>query len=205
MFGWPVLATALAHGQVFSSDWRTPGDALLTLDTRTGFEWLDLTESQVSSFEGKFIDETMDAIVTETLPGGRFYGFEFATDPELSAFAQSAGIDLSSRSYDVNGAAAWRLIELLGNPQGGGSATGWLITSGRLPERLSVASFPPGRAGGSAGLLRTETLDYSTRNHGLWLRRSAIIPEQPTLGLALVGLLLSSAAKMRVAKTRLDT
>jgi len=38
-----ALCSSLASGAVISRDWKTPGDGLLTYDTVSGREWLDLT------------------------------------------------------------------------------------------------------------------------------------------------------------------
>ncbi len=45
-----LLLTTSAHAALVERDLREPGDALITFDTITGLEWLDLTESVDFSF-----------------------------------------------------------------------------------------------------------------------------------------------------------
>ena len=184
LIAWPTTSLCA----VIESDWRMPGDGLLTHDLESRMEWLDLTESQLTNPSGH-IQEALDALIVEMEPGGRLEGFEFASQDELQAFAESAGIDTSTRNHTVNGMPASNLIALLGNPQGtsigNGSATGRLVRSGHLAGAMSVASFPGGRSHPDAGLVSPDSLEYATRNHGVWLWRPAKVPEPSTVGMLL--------------------
>lgn len=86
-----IVAAPLAHANLASVDLASPGDALLTLDSSTGFRWLDLTETR------NFSCDAMDA---ELLPGGQFYGFRRASAAEVDVLFTSAG--MATRGWDVS-------------------------------------------------------------------------------------------------------
>ena len=45
-----VIVPINAKTAIISDDWKTPGDNLITRDTDTGFEWLDLTATVNMSY-----------------------------------------------------------------------------------------------------------------------------------------------------------
>jgi len=61
----------------------------ITFDTATGLRWLDVTLSTPYSHE---------EILLELQPGGRFEGFRLATQAEVMAFWQNAGINTGTVS-----------------------------------------------------------------------------------------------------------
>ena len=66
-----LLVTCTSAGAaLLIRDLRTPGDALITFDTVTSLEWLDLTETRGRSY----ID-----ITGQLGPGGEFSGWRYAT------------------------------------------------------------------------------------------------------------------------------
>ena len=105
---------SFSDAAVISRDWRSPGDGLLTYDTVSRLEWLDLTESQLFKFQGNTLEERYQSVLAETAPGGMFEDFAVATRDDVFTLAESAGIDTTTLNVLVNGAPASNLIDLLG-------------------------------------------------------------------------------------------
>jgi len=80
-------ASSSASAELLSMDWQTTGDNLLTQDTMSGLQWLDLTETYGSP---------VGTVSAELGTGGQFEGFRFATDAEVENFWLNFGIDLSA-------------------------------------------------------------------------------------------------------------
>jgi hypothetical protein len=40
-----LISATSAHAELVATDWKNTGDGLATLDTATGIEWLDLTQT----------------------------------------------------------------------------------------------------------------------------------------------------------------
>jgi hypothetical protein len=107
---WPQEGLAA----VISHDWKTPGDGLLTYDDVNQREWLDLSQSLLSAqFPGVDRNERYDYVIQQTNPSGIFAGFAVAKSLDVSLFAQSAGIDISTHSYPINANRTLALGELL--------------------------------------------------------------------------------------------
>jgi hypothetical protein len=100
-----VVQRATAQSAIISMDLNQPGDGLLTYDTITHREWLDLSQTDVLQL----------ATVEQSLkPGGSLFGFHIATAADVSALATSAGyVGLDASSPD-DFTAASNLINLLG-------------------------------------------------------------------------------------------
>ena len=80
-----ILASLLstqANSALISTDWKASGDGLLTVDTKTGLEWLDATQTTSMSF--------LD-ISDQFVLGEYFYGFRYATTEEVDGLVASAG------------------------------------------------------------------------------------------------------------------
>lgn len=82
-----VLTTALAlsgnaSAATLSVDWQMAGDNLITLDTDTGLEWLDLTATTSRSYND---------ISTAFGVGQEFDGWRYATMNEISVFFDAFG------------------------------------------------------------------------------------------------------------------
>jgi hypothetical protein len=117
VFGWSNPCWA----GVFERDWKTPGDGLLTYDDVNRREWLDLSQTILSSqFPGEnpspliTRENRYQYVVSQTAPAGLFEGFSVAKSPDAIALAQSAGINTSTLDENINGAAALSLGQLLG-------------------------------------------------------------------------------------------
>ncbi len=146
-----------------------------TLDTDTGLEWLDLTET---------IGLTRNFVGTQLGAGGLFSGYQFADALDLESLAQAAGFS-GLRASDGD---ADLLIALLG-------ATG---TCGPLPCAIGLyddpgASFGLGQAGprGFGDFFVQEGFglpDFRFPDKGHFLIRAMAVPEPGTLTLVGIGL-----------------
>ncbi len=102
-----VLFSATAGAAVISRDWKTPGDGLLTYDTVSGREWLDLTETRLSQY-GSF-----ELVLMQTQFGGDFEGFVPASITDVIELASSANIHTDSIAFALNYVATDDLITRL--------------------------------------------------------------------------------------------
>jgi hypothetical protein len=74
-----ALASMSASAQLISTDWKSTGDKLATLDESTGIEWLDLTQT-----DGMSID------TAESLLSSRFEGWRLPTRSEVTQLMVNA-------------------------------------------------------------------------------------------------------------------
>jgi len=77
-----LLPYAPANAAFLERDWKSAGDKLITLDTNTGLEWLDVAESTNYSFN--YVNSQFGV-------GGDFEGFRYATTSEVKEFITNAG------------------------------------------------------------------------------------------------------------------
>lgn len=72
---------------LLEQDWLSVGDGLLTLDTSTGLEWLDLSQTDAMSY---------NSVVAELGIGGLYEGFRYATSfgagSEFQSLLDSAAV-----------------------------------------------------------------------------------------------------------------
>ena len=88
-----VLCMArIADAELIQKDLKTPGDGLITLDTVTGLEWLDLTATIHRSYED---------VSNQLHKGGEFEGFTYASEGEVRALFTNAGIPNLSGDWDA--------------------------------------------------------------------------------------------------------
>lgn len=71
-----------ANAAILSTDWQTAGDNLVTRDTTTGLEWLDLSVTS---------GRTYDDIAANLGAGQEFDGWRYATGAEISDLWTSFG------------------------------------------------------------------------------------------------------------------
>ncbi len=107
-----ITALALAHGTqgaLFTTDWQTPGDGLLTIQPNADLVWLDWS---VTSGESYF------QVLSELGPGGDFEGFRHATEDEIRAVFVDAGALVlplvGTAGEALNAPAAQLLVDTLG-------------------------------------------------------------------------------------------
>ncbi len=106
-----VVIVLMVHSRVsdaalISQDWNVHGDNGITLDTETGYQWLDLTYS---------FNMSAESVVAE-LDGGIFADFRLPTFFEALALRQHAGITLSMNqlpSVDPVQVEAVRMFQVL--------------------------------------------------------------------------------------------
>ena len=67
---------------IISVDWKTPGDNLVTRDTDSGLEWLDLTVT---------VGRSANDIRSQILAGGEFDGWRFANAFHVEGFFNAFG------------------------------------------------------------------------------------------------------------------
>jgi len=71
-----------ASADIISVDWETPGDGLITRDTNSGLEWLDLTVT---------VGRSANDIRSQILAGGEFEGWRFANAFNVETFFNAFG------------------------------------------------------------------------------------------------------------------
>ncbi|RDH87232.1 MAG: hypothetical protein DIZ78_05370 [endosymbiont of Escarpia spicata] len=76
-----TLATTTADASLLSTDWKSVGDELITVDD-SGLEWLDLTATS---------GMTYNQVSVQLGAGGMFEGFSFASRSLLATLFDSAG------------------------------------------------------------------------------------------------------------------
>ena len=79
--------TTNVNAELIEIDWQNAGDNLITSDTVTGFNWLDLTETNSMSYND---------VLSQLGSGGAFDGFRVATSDEVVALFSEIGTDLSN-------------------------------------------------------------------------------------------------------------
>ncbi len=90
-----LLMPALAQANVIKTDLNSPGDNLLTLDTSTGYEWLNFSQSIGPLF----------STTAELQPGGALYGFTLAYQSQVqtlvSDYVSSTGLPAHDLMNDL--------------------------------------------------------------------------------------------------------
>jgi hypothetical protein len=88
LIGIPILLifwATICPAALVDLDWKTSGDRLLTYDTETQLQWLDLT--QTAGLPYTEVNASLG-------PGDSFAGFFFANSNQLAVFFQHAGITI---------------------------------------------------------------------------------------------------------------
>lgn len=178
------LVVQPAAAAVFSRDWKTPGDGLLTYDDVNQREWLDLSQSRLSQFP---VARLQNAI-SQLAPGGLFEGFTWASQQDVRDLAASSGVDVTTSSIAVNQAPVTNLIGLLSptlQSSGVLRSIGLTIdpqTNPSLPPYTGAAlllNFNPSTGGGYAEFRSLLPDDLLTpTSNGLMLFRA--VPEPST-------------------------
>ena len=79
-----IATTFNASAAIVSTDWKTTGDNLITLDTTNHLEWLDLTVT---------VNRSWNDIYSELGSGGEFEGWQMAGTSQLTQFFNEFGGD----------------------------------------------------------------------------------------------------------------
>jgi hypothetical protein len=91
-----AFASMGANADLISTDWKTTGDSLSTLDEATGIEWLDLTQT-----DGMSINQA-EGLLNSTFAGWRLPTRSEVTQLMANAFASKAALVQGSFSSGVN-------------------------------------------------------------------------------------------------------
>lgn len=78
-----LFSFSSAHAILIEADFNSDGDGLITRDTETGLEWLDLNQT---------VNYSYNAMLAELGTGGKFDGFRYATVSDIDTLQQSAGL-----------------------------------------------------------------------------------------------------------------
>lgn len=190
------ILTSMASAELLERDWLTPGDGLLTLDTRTNLEWLDVPVSLLIQY-GSTTLEAVPIALQELSAGGMFEDFTHAKRTDVEGLIDSAKVDLSSGSTaKATSMQLAALIDLLGATRGDRLLIGALdeLDDDPNPSRtayiaanmstISVGSPPENKANVSYS---TGNDFYVPENAGLFLYRN-VVPELDTVLIVLLPL-----------------
>jgi hypothetical protein len=83
-----LLSTTSVQAGFVESDWKNPGDALATLDTDTGIEWLDLTQTNRMS---------INQVESLTGAGSTFDGWRLPSRAEVTQMMVNAFPSIASK------------------------------------------------------------------------------------------------------------
>jgi hypothetical protein len=193
-----AASASLAGASQVAVDWHTAGDGLLTLDTATGLQWLDLSQTY---------NQTVAAVLPQTAAGMAFDGFRLATASEVHTLMGDAGIPFSTSTGAIGAtaadlAAANALTDLLSETVGQHFGSSYHGSRGHLTDAgadLAVGYYTTDNGTGLFNDYFTGFSDWP--GAGVWLVRTGDtgrIPEPGTLGLlaaALAGVALARKNK----------
>ena len=197
-----ALCASSAHAALHERDLLLVHDHAITYDTKTHFEWLDLTKT-----EGLNYNEALASkYVTD-------FGFHIATVAEVLQLWAGVGVTPGD-SYE-NSVGGIELINLLGCTaqcvRGGPAAQGWMDMGDPLMTAYSFVQYAssspqgpyqPGVQPIDANMnyvpfvSRDSTNPYLNEDTGTWLVRNAV-PEPATWAMMITGFALTGAALRR--------
>lgn len=202
MTGMSALAQP-GEASLLPVDLFAAGDALLTRDTETGLEWLDLTPTAGLSYDD----------VAGGAGGWIAMGFRVARQSQVNTLYLNAGIDTVVST--INGTAVDTLLTLMGCTRGDCSDPGAFAGAAGLADldsfdpttavEMFLESFPnpddPSGRLGQASLIGGDVFgflflkDVATPGLGVYLYRG--VPEPATIVLFALGLALVARGSRR--------
>lgn len=96
------LYLSSANAALSSVDWQTANDGLLTRDTVTGLEWLDLSFTAVGTDRNAALNNTIAKIQNRLQnPSDILYGFRYASIGEVQSLFIDAGLLITDSGYQA--------------------------------------------------------------------------------------------------------
>lgn len=192
------LFVGSANATLISSDWQSANDNLITMDTATGLNWLDLSQTYGMSLG------TASSLLAST-----FSGFRFATHSEVIGFMSDAG--LPTPAYPHNGYASFNnasdiaaqlaFTALLGETVGRGFGSDYFGSRGMVQDLDAITGSY--LVGGVDLWVDNTCCTGGNSGAGVWLVRDSVnIPEPGSItlfGLGLAGLGFSRRLKQKLA------
>ncbi len=208
------VLTGSMSAAVISRDWVTPGDGLLTYDTLSGLEWLDLSQTLMGDYPGVTFEDRFQAVVAKTASGERFEGFRVATVAEAKQLILSSGINPTTNDFAINGGPVNSLIELISPTMDGPRLR---LASGALDELFPATATsnyrrglglnydPPRIAAAATGNHYITSFPYSTANfdpeRAVFLVRISV-PEPGSILAASLAIVLIVCPAKRALRTK---
>jgi hypothetical protein len=112
-----------ANAALIDVDLHDVGDSLITRDTNTNLDWLDLSQTLNFSYEN---------VLVELGAGGQFEGFRYATVSDVDSLQQSAGLPTGLFTFVPPAPVRARMEDLInrvGVTQEGGGLFSYGITA----------------------------------------------------------------------------
>lgn len=86
-----------ANAELIDADYLSSNDNLVTFDTKSGLEWLDLTET---------LRMSVNEVESQLVEGGQFYGWRFPTKEEVYALIDNNILNAPTTNYGSVGYVA---------------------------------------------------------------------------------------------------
>lgn len=142
--GVATLFSFSVNAALVTADWKTMNDNLLTVDTISKLQWLDVTETGGMS---------RDEVVAEMGSGGKYEGFRYATSSEVIDLWSQYGITLTPATRTISNTLDTNIItaaQQLGNLYGEQIAASDYGTLGFI----AIDNSSPGTTSGWSGAFR---------------------------------------------------
>ena len=198
-----ALSASFCDAAVFQRDWKTPGDGLLTYDDVNQREWLDLSQTLLTSqFPGADREAKFQYVLGQTGSGGLFESFTAAKSADAIALAQSAGITTGTLNYAINHDPTLALQQLLNITYRPGTENNNTVSVGMLDERGNLS--PPYRLAAILEVFFTNQAGFSIADPGQRLESNtpggvmlfrATVPEPNAISIAAVALIMIMSSR----------
>ena len=177
-----AFVTSTANASLIQTDLYSTGDGLLTYDSESGLEWLDISETYLL-----FGRQVMSRISD----GGIWEGFHHASRDEVNDFWENAGVPFTGGPAPLLYDPVRNLVSLMGSINGlrgltstrGGSIFSGGLSGASLSTECHFDIFEGGSVcTGSAKLNSYFINDYlntASSDGGTWLARTAIVVPIP--------------------------